>query len=162
MSHDMNSPKTRRPRPPGNFDLVPHDFDTINVETAGEVAYWCANYRCTGSELRAAVAAVGPSSKAVAQYLRSTAGRPTADNPARTALNESSVRDVVESSLRMLLPSPYRQMFRELLERASAHPDLALHMHKRWIDLSPREAAIVAQVVATIVDEARLSERDPV
>ena len=73
MSYDTTSTR-KRPRRSPNLDLVPHNFDAINLDNAAEVAYWCANFRCTGSELRAAVAAVGTSSKAVAQHLRSLAG----------------------------------------------------------------------------------------
>jgi len=142
------------------LDLVPHDFESINLDVAGEIAYWCANFRCTGSELRAAVAAVGSSSKAVAQHLRSLAGRPTADESTRFGLNErSNVRDVVESMLCTLLPPRYEHRVRELLGRAMAHADIAPHENKRWVTLSIGETATIARAVATIVDEARMDER---
>jgi uncharacterized protein DUF3606 len=59
----------RGPRPYNN-QLVPRDHSRIDLGNASEVAYWCANFRCTGSALRAAVQAVGPSSRAVMQHLQ--------------------------------------------------------------------------------------------
>ena len=67
--------KRRRPKRPSNYDLVPRDFTAIDLAEPAEVAYWCANFRCTGSELRAAVFSVGTSVKAVTHHLRSLAGR---------------------------------------------------------------------------------------
>ena len=67
--------RSRRPKRPINAELVPRDLTTINPENQTEVAYWCANFRCTGSELRAAVAAVGTSAKAVMQHLQALAPR---------------------------------------------------------------------------------------
>ena len=160
MSHDTTSLTNRRPRSANSFDLVPHDLDVINLDIAGEVAYWCANFRCTGSELRAAVEAVGSASKTVANHLRSLAGRSTGADPGQCALNESSVREVVESMLRTLLEPPDCHMFRELLERAVAHPLVVRRTNQRWVSLSSREAGIAAQVVATIVSNARLGERE--
>jgi len=67
--------KRHRPKRQSNHDLVPHDFTAIHLADAAEMAYWCANFRCTGSELRAAVSSVGTSVKAVTHHLRSLAGR---------------------------------------------------------------------------------------
>ena len=63
------------PKRRSNQDLLPHDFTAIHLADEAEVAYWCANFRCTGSELRAAVSSVGTSVKAVTHHLRSLAGR---------------------------------------------------------------------------------------
>jgi hypothetical protein len=48
----------------------PQDYGRVDVTDAGDLAYWCANFQCTGSALRAAVVAVGPSPMAVAAHLR--------------------------------------------------------------------------------------------
>jgi hypothetical protein len=72
MTHDVVR-SSRKPKRPANPELVPRDLTTINVENQAELAYWCAYFRCTGSELRAAIAAVGTSAKAVAQHLRALA-----------------------------------------------------------------------------------------
>ena len=60
----------RRATRPYNNQLVPRDHSRIDLGNASEVAYWCANFRCTGSALRAAVEAVGPSTRAVMQHLQ--------------------------------------------------------------------------------------------
>jgi hypothetical protein len=70
-----NQVRSRRPKQPNNPDLVPRDLTTINPENQAEVAYWCANFRCTGSQLRAAIAAVGTSTRAVMQQLQALAPR---------------------------------------------------------------------------------------
>ena len=57
-----------------NNQLVPRDHSRIDLDNAAEVAYWCANFRCTGSALRAAVEAVGPSTRAVMQHLQALGG----------------------------------------------------------------------------------------
>ena len=69
MTHDTRG-KLRRAASEPRLQLVPHDHTQINVADQAEVAYWCAHFQCTGSALRAAVAAVGPSPKVVASYLR--------------------------------------------------------------------------------------------
>jgi uncharacterized protein DUF3606 len=68
MTNDTKG-KPRRTSEP-RCQLVPHDHTQINVADQAEVAYWCAHFQCTGSALRAAVAAVGPSSRVVASHLR--------------------------------------------------------------------------------------------
>ena len=71
MTHDaVRSP---RPKRAANPELVPRDLTTINVDNQAELAYWCAYFRCTGSQLRAAIATVGTSAKAVTQHLRALA-----------------------------------------------------------------------------------------
>ncbi|QVW70557.1 DUF3606 domain-containing protein [Myxococcus xanthus] len=45
------------------------DRDLINLSQPHEVSYWCGALGCTESQLRAAVAAVGNSAKAVRKYL---------------------------------------------------------------------------------------------
>jgi uncharacterized protein DUF3606 len=42
---------------------------SIDVADPDQVTYWCAHFECTGSALREAVAAVGPSPKAVLFHL---------------------------------------------------------------------------------------------
>ncbi|HEY6843345.1 MAG TPA: DUF3606 domain-containing protein [Thermoanaerobaculia bacterium] len=70
--HIMNDTKRNSPRVTREhrLQLVPHDHSRINIADYAELAYWCAHFQCTGSALRAAVAAVGPSSRAVASHLR--------------------------------------------------------------------------------------------
>ncbi len=65
--------RSRRPKRPINAELVPRDLTTINPENQAELAYWCAYFRCTGSQLRAAIAAVGTSTRAVMQQLQALA-----------------------------------------------------------------------------------------
>jgi hypothetical protein len=50
------------------------DRDTISLAEAHEVHYWCQKFNCTESELRAAVAAVGKSAKAVEAYFKRKRG----------------------------------------------------------------------------------------
>ncbi|MCY1003925.1 DUF3606 domain-containing protein [Myxococcus sp. MISCRS1] len=45
------------------------DNDLINLNQPYEVRDWCASLGCTEAQLRAAVAAVGNSAKAVRTYL---------------------------------------------------------------------------------------------
>jgi hypothetical protein len=46
-----------------------HDSD-INLEDETELEEWCRSFACTAEELRAAVKAVGRSTKRVRVYLR--------------------------------------------------------------------------------------------
>ena len=48
--------EARRPTRHGNYDLVPRDFTLVNIDNQPEIAYRCAKFRCTGSQLREAVA----------------------------------------------------------------------------------------------------------
>jgi|KBSSwiStaDraftv2_1062776.scaffolds.fasta_scaffold2238731_2 hypothetical protein len=41
--------KRRRPKRPSNYDLVARDFTATDLPEPAEEAYWCANFRCTGS-----------------------------------------------------------------------------------------------------------------
>lgn len=47
----------------------PQDASKVNVHEAWEVKYWCNEFGCTESQLRAAVQAVGVSAAAVRRYL---------------------------------------------------------------------------------------------
>jgi hypothetical protein len=47
----------------------PQDASKVNVHEAWEVKYWCNEFGCTESKLRAAVQAVGVSAAAVRRYL---------------------------------------------------------------------------------------------
>lgn len=42
----------------------------VNLEDEADVEEWCRAFACTAAQLRAAVKAVGPSSKRVRVYLR--------------------------------------------------------------------------------------------
>jgi hypothetical protein len=46
-----------------------HDAD-VNLEDETDVEDWCRSFACTAGELRAAVKAVGPSTKRVRVFLR--------------------------------------------------------------------------------------------
>jgi len=46
------------------------DRDRINVHEAYEVQYWTKRFGVSAEQLKAAVAAVGPTSKAVEQHLK--------------------------------------------------------------------------------------------
>jgi len=48
----------------------PEDASRISLTEPYEVNYWCARFGCTESELRAAVAKVGVSAKAVEKHIR--------------------------------------------------------------------------------------------
>ncbi|AEI69211.1 DUF3606 domain-containing protein [Corallococcus macrosporus] len=45
------------------------DSDLINLSQPHEVRYWCGAFGCTEAQLRAAVATVGNSAKAVRKHL---------------------------------------------------------------------------------------------
>jgi len=73
MTNDTKA-KLRRTTEP-RLQLVPQDHTQINLADGAEIAYWCAHFQCTGSALKAAVAAVGPSSRLVASHLRAINSR---------------------------------------------------------------------------------------
>jgi|KBSSwiStaDraftv2_1062776.scaffolds.fasta_scaffold1150543_2 hypothetical protein len=74
MTNDTKA-KLRRTTTEPRLQLVPHDHAQINLADGAEIAYWCAHFQCTGSALKAAVAAVGPSSRLVASHLRTVNSR---------------------------------------------------------------------------------------
>jgi hypothetical protein len=48
----------------------PADRSRVNVNESWEVRYWCKEFNCTETQLRAAVKAVGVSAAAVRTHLR--------------------------------------------------------------------------------------------
>ena len=48
----------------------PRDYTRIDLSDQRELPYWCARFRCTGSDLRAAIDSVGVRVKQVEAYLK--------------------------------------------------------------------------------------------
>jgi len=152
--------KRRRTKRPSNYDLVPRDFTAIDLAEPAEVAYWCANFRCTGSELRAAVFSVGTSVKAVTQHLQSLAGRSNVDQ-VQHALNETSTtRQVVISTVKALLRQGHEHRLEALVEQVMRDADVLPHADARWILLSTSQRATIVRIVANVVDDAVDSSKD--
>jgi len=146
--------KRHRAKHPSNYHWVPRDFTAIHLDEAAEVAYWCANFRCTGSELRAAVSSVGTSVKAVTQHLRSLAGR---SDDVQQALNaNSTTRQVVISTVKALLRQRHEHRLKGLVEQVMSDADVLPYANARWIVLSTSQRATVVRIVANVVGGALL------
>lgn len=154
MSGDQVKP--RRPKRPSKYDLVPRDFNAIHLADAAEVAYWCANFRCTGSELRAAVSSVGTSVKAVTQHLQSLAGRSNVDEVQQALNANSTTRQVVMSTVKALLRQRHEHRLNGLVEQVMRNAEVMPHADARWIFLSTSQRATIVRIAANAVGDAAL------
>jgi uncharacterized protein DUF3606 len=148
--------KRRRPKRPSNYDLVPRDFTAIHLADAAEVAYWCANFRCTGSELRAAVSSVGTSVRAVTQHLQSLAGRSNVVKDQQALNSNSSTREVVISTVKALLRQRDEHRLEGLVEQVMRDADVLPHADARWVFLSTNQRATIVHIAANVVRDAAL------
>src|SRR5690348_6372866 len=119
-----NEVKRQRPKRRSNYDFVPHDFTAIRLADPAEMAYWCANFRCTGSELRAAVSSAGTSVKAVTQYLQSLAGRSNIEEVQQALDANSTTRQIVTSTVKALLRRRHEHRVKGLVEQVMSDPEV--------------------------------------
>ena len=152
--------KRQRTKHPSNYDWVPRDFTAIHLDDAAELAYWCANFRCTGSELRAAVSSVGTSVKAVMQHLQTLAGRSNVDEVQHALNANSTTRQVVISTVKALLRQGHEHRLEALVEQVMRDADVLPHADARWILLSTSQRATIVRIVANVVDDAVDSGKD--
>ena len=145
-----------RPKRRSNHDLVPHDFTAIHLADAAEMAYWCANFRCTGSELRAAVSSVGTSVKAVTQHLQSLAGRSDTEEVQQALNANSTTRQVVMSTVKALLRRRDEHRLKGLVEQVMSDADVLPYAAARWIFLSTSQRATIVRIAADVVGNAAL------
>jgi len=148
-----------RPKRRSNHDLVPHDFTAIHLADPAEVAYWCANFRCTGSELRAAVSSVGTSVKAVMQYLQSLAGRSNIGEVQQALNANSTTRQVVISMVKALLRRRHEHRLMGLVEQVMSDAEVVPYAAARWIFLSTSQRATIVRIAANVVGDALLDSR---
>jgi hypothetical protein len=162
---DLTERRGKRAKRPYNTQRVPRDHAFIDVANAAELAYWCANFRCTGSQLREAVTAVGPSVKLALRYLQ-THARPShltvpddnasSHGPERKGLHrDSTVRDVVESSVGGRVPPRHQSRVTMLTRQVFAHPQVEPRLDQRWVTLSRVETAAVVCVIDDAVSQLR-------
>ena len=160
---DLTERRGKRPKRPYNTQRVPRDHTLIDVANVAELAYWCANFRCTGSQLREAVATVGPSANLALRYLQTharvshtTVADDTAisRSPERKALHrDSTVRDVVESTVGGRIPPRHQSKVSMLTRQLFAHPEIEPHLDRRWVALSKVETAAVVRVIEDAVSQ---------